>query len=92
MIGGKKIGLLALASGVGMLALTAGGPTVAQAETLTVVGYGGDFQAAQRKVYFEPFAKETGVTVREDEWSDNLATVESQVRSGSALVHGAAMV
>ena len=82
MFAEKKIGLLALASGVGMLALTAGGPTPAQAETLTVVSYGGSFQAAQRKVYFEPFAKDTGVTVREDEWSDNLAAIETQVRAG----------
>ena len=83
MIGTPVKQLAALFAGVALTALATGGLTAVQAETLTVVGYGGDFQAAQRKVYFEPFAKEFGVTVREDEWSDNLAAVESQVRSGS---------
>jgi putative spermidine/putrescine transport system substrate-binding protein len=52
-------------------------------QTVTVVGYGGSYQAAQRKVYFEPFAKKHGVTVKEDEWTSGLAQLQTQVESGN---------
>ena len=35
--------------------------TTAQARDLTVVSWGGAYQDAQKKVYFEPFKKATGV-------------------------------
>jgi len=36
---------------------------------LVVVSYGGSFQEAQRKAYFEPFEKETGIKVIEANWT-----------------------
>jgi len=49
------LGLIAGFTGIGLTTLAMGGPTSAQADEITIVSWGGSFQAAQRKVYFEPF-------------------------------------
>lgn len=70
--------------GVGLVALAAGAPLPAQAEeTVTVVAFGGAPQAALRKAYFEPFMKETGINLREDEWGSRLAKLQVMVQSGN---------
>ena len=55
----------------------------AMAETLTVVSWGGAYSKSQRKAYHEPFMKETGHTVREDEWSGEVAVVRALVETGN---------
>ena len=40
-------------------ALATIGTTTAVARDLTVVSWGGNYQDAQRKIYFEPFAKQS---------------------------------
>ena len=39
-------------------AIAAGAGTAANARDLTIVSWGGAYQAAQKKVYFEPFMAE----------------------------------
>ncbi len=56
-------------------------PTVPDGTTLTISSYGGAYQEAQRKAWFEPYAAATGATIIEDEDSAN-ATIKSQVESG----------
>jgi putative spermidine/putrescine transport system substrate-binding protein len=49
---------------------------------VTVVSWGGAYQAAQRKAWFEPAAKELGITIKEDTMS-GIADHRAQVMSGS---------
>jgi putative spermidine/putrescine transport system substrate-binding protein len=53
------------------------------AETLTVTSWGGAYSMSQRKAYYEPFMKETGNVILEDEWGGELAAVRSQVETGN---------
>ena len=79
----KSIGLTALCASLALLASTLGTTASAQERELRIVSWGGSFQAAQRKVYFEPFTKETGIKIKEDEWAkSNMAVVEAMVKSG----------
>ena len=78
------LGLIAGFAGIGLTTLAMGGLAPAQADEITIVSWGGSFQAAQRKVYFEPFTKETGITIREDEFSAGaLPGLEAQVQAGN---------
>ena len=52
-------------------------------DKLTVTSFGGSFQAAQRKAYMVPFAKNFGVTVLEDEWHGDLAKLRAMVQAGN---------
>ncbi len=42
-----------------------------QGSSLTVTSWGGSYQEAQRKAYFEPFEKEFGIKIVEDSPADN---------------------
>ncbi|SNB72624.1 putative spermidine/putrescine transport system substrate-binding protein [Arboricoccus pini] len=55
----------------------------ASAEEFTVTSWGGAYQDAQRKAFFEPYTKATGVKLNEDQWSGELAKVRGMVQSGS---------
>lgn len=62
------------------------------ARELTVCSYGGSFQDAQRKAFYEPFEKETGIKVREAQWSGEYAKLQAMVQAGAPawdLVNGA---
>ncbi|RUW51106.1 ABC transporter substrate-binding protein [Mesorhizobium sp. M1A.F.Ca.ET.072.01.1.1] len=52
-------------------------------DQLTVVSWGGAAQAAQRKVYFEPFTKKTGIGITEGVYSGELAKIRAMVESQS---------
>ena len=41
-------------------------PTASAADQLTIVSWGGAYQESQRKAYYEPFMKETGVKIIEE--------------------------
>src|SRR5689334_11493545 len=49
---------------------------------LVVCSYGGAYQEAQRKAFFEPFERETGIKVREAQWSGEYAKLKAMVESG----------
>lgn len=61
------------------LALAVG---TANAETLTVISWGGPYAAAQRATFIDEFERETGITVRMDEFSGGLAPVRAQAETG----------
>ncbi len=56
--------------------------TPASAKDLTVVGWGGTTQAAHKTAYFEPYMKETGNKIIEDEWNGEMAKVRAMVETG----------
>jgi putative spermidine/putrescine transport system substrate-binding protein len=49
------------------------------ADTITIVSWGGSYAESQRKAFYEPFAKEKGVTVLEDEWGGDMAKIRAMV-------------
>ncbi|MCW5698841.1 MAG: ABC transporter substrate-binding protein [Rhodospirillales bacterium] len=52
------------------------------ARDLTVVSWGGNYQEAQRKAYFEPFMKATGIKLIEDSWDGGIGTLRAKVQGG----------
>ncbi len=57
-------------------------PSGAQARDLTIVGWGGTTQAAHKIAYFDPFTKETGIKIVEDEWNGEMAKIRGMVQTG----------
>ncbi|MBN8959066.1 MAG: ABC transporter substrate-binding protein [Rhizobiales bacterium] len=66
------------------LAVVFGATFSAQARDLTVSAWGGSSQAAQKKVYYEPFAAKTGTKVLEDSWSGGIGILRTKVQGGNA--------
>jgi putative spermidine/putrescine transport system substrate-binding protein len=55
------------------------------AETLNVVNNGGSVGKAQRAAFFDPFTKDTGVTIVDDNFNQELAKIRSQVETGNLI-------
>ena len=55
--------------------------------TLTVTSWGGSYGESQRKAYFEPFSKETGVKVLADEWRGDITLIRAMVETGNFRSH-----
>src|SRR6185503_6168043 len=53
------------------------------ADSVTVVSWGGAYQESVRKAFFEPFMKETGDKIVEEEFNGEIAKVRAQVESGN---------
>lgn len=64
----------------GALALSA---QTAAARDLTVVSWGGNYQDAQKKIYFEPFSKVLGKPVLDESWDGGIGVVTAKVKAGS---------
>jgi len=74
----KKLVLAAAAAAiVGSVSMAA------QARDLSVVSWGGDYQAAQKKVYFEPFIA-TGTPMVDESWDGGIGVLRAKVEGGSA--------
>ncbi|MDX8441310.1 ABC transporter substrate-binding protein [Mesorhizobium australafricanum] len=56
------------------------------AEELSIMASGGAWQDAQRKAWFEPFAKETGVKILEQEYLGDLGKVKAMVETGNVPI------
>lgn len=52
------------------------------ADSLTITSWGGDYQAGQKKVYFEPFTAATGIKIVEESYSGESAKIKAQVDVG----------
>lgn len=74
-------GFLAV-TGVAAVGLVPEKPAFA-GDQLMVASFGGPYQAAQRKAYFEPYAKQAGVKITEDEYDGNRAKIRAMVESKS---------
>src|SRR3954468_15638028 len=70
-----KAGLGRVLMGVAALAVMA---TAAQARDLTVTSWGGSYEDAQRKLFFEPFQKETGIKLVEDSWDGGIGALRAK--------------
>ncbi len=66
------------------VALALAMPAQAQ-EQIVVVGWGGVWQDAYRTALFEPFAKETGIKVVEEEFGGEYAKLASQIEADNVV-------
>jgi putative spermidine/putrescine transport system substrate-binding protein len=55
----------------------------ALARDLTVVSWGGNYQEAQKKIYFEPFAKLTGKPLLDESWDGGIGVLAAKVKAGA---------
>jgi len=76
----RNIGALACAL-VCLLAL-AGCNNATEQQTLTIVTWGGSYQAAQEEAFFEPFEQANNVDVRVESYSGDIAKVKAMVETG----------
>ena len=53
--------------------------TAVLADELTIVSWGGAYSMSQRKAFHEPFMKETGHIILEDEWAGDVSQIRAQV-------------
>jgi putative spermidine/putrescine transport system substrate-binding protein len=63
--------------------LTAAGISVANARDFTVASWGGNYQDAQRQIYFQPFSKVLGKPVLEESWDGGIGVVTAKVKAGN---------
>jgi len=54
----------------------------AQARDLTVVSWGGNYQDAQRKIYFQPFSAKLGAPVLDESWDGGYGVLQAKVKAG----------
>ena len=64
------------------LGLTTAIGASAVAQTLTVVSWGGSYGRASQQAVLDPFAEETGIRVRMEDYNGGLAQIRAQVEAG----------
>ncbi|RVK59008.1 ABC transporter substrate-binding protein [Sinorhizobium meliloti] len=74
-----KSGVLVAAVAV----LSASPAAPAFARDLTVVSWGGNYQDAQRDIYFKPFAEKSGKPVLDETWDGGIGVIQSKVKAGA---------
>jgi putative spermidine/putrescine transport system substrate-binding protein len=75
-----KVALSSVATLSACLALSA----AVHARDLTVVSWGGALQDAQKKAYFEPFKKATGISMNDESWDGGVGVLRAKVEGGAA--------
>ena len=73
-------GLLSILVMLAAPSVGCGGP---RRESLTVVSWGGSYAQAIDKGYLEPFAAQTGIEIRLEDYNGGLAQVRAQVETGN---------
>jgi putative spermidine/putrescine transport system substrate-binding protein len=58
-------------------------PVTVMARDVTIAGWGGNYQDAQRQAYFEPFAAKAGVKIEETTYLGGLAEIKAMVDTGN---------
>lgn len=73
------LGATALGLGLAMAV-----PGNAEARDFTVTSWGGNYQDAQREIYFEPYKEETGNPLLEDVWNGGVGAIRAKVEGGAS--------
>ncbi|RVD32467.1 extracellular solute-binding protein, partial [Mesorhizobium sp. M4B.F.Ca.ET.019.03.1.1] len=74
--------LLALAAATASMTIAGAAFT----DELSIMASGGAWQDAQRKAWFEPFSKETGAKILEQEYLGDLGKVKAMVETGNVPI------
>ncbi len=64
-------------------AMSAASVTAVQADSLTVVSWGGAYTNSQVQAYHKPWEKQTGIKINSEDYNGGLAQVKAQVESGN---------
>ena len=64
--------------GIAAAAMAVTAAAQVQARDLTVTSWGGSYQDAQRKVFFEPFTAATGIKLVEDSWDGGIGPLRAK--------------
>ena len=56
-------------------------PADSDARELTIVSWGGSYQEAQRKAFFDPFIKKTGKKILDESYNGELAKIKAMVEA-----------
>ncbi|KQQ80846.1 ABC transporter substrate-binding protein [Aureimonas sp. Leaf324] len=67
----------------GLLAASLLAAVPAAARDLTVVSWGGNYQDAQREIYFKPYAAKTGKPVLEESWDGGYGVLSAKMQGGT---------
>lgn len=67
----------------GLLAVGLGMAMPASARDLTVVSWGGNYQDAQREIYFKPFAEKSGKPLLDEAWDGGIGVLQAKVKAGN---------
>ncbi|TPM28230.1 ABC transporter substrate-binding protein [Mesorhizobium sp. B2-3-4] len=78
----RRTSLLALAAATACIGIA----QAALADELSIMASGGAWQDAQRKAWFEPFSKETGTKILEQEYLGDLGKVKAMVDTGNVPI------
>ncbi|MGH6761123.1 MAG: ABC transporter substrate-binding protein [Phyllobacterium sp.] len=78
----KHTGKTALLGGI-LLASLGLMATSASARDLTVVSWGGNYQDAQRDIYFKPFSEKLGKPVLDEAWDGGFGVLQAKVKAGA---------
>ncbi|ASJ61976.1 ABC transporter substrate-binding protein (plasmid) [Sinorhizobium meliloti WSM1022] len=70
-----------LVAAVAVLSASLAAPAFAR--DLTVVSWGGNYQDAQRDIYFKPFAEKSGKPVLDETWDGGIGVIQSKVKAGA---------
>lgn len=63
--------------------LVAATSTIAKADSLTIVSWGGAYTKSQVEAYHKPYTAKTGITINSEDFSGGLAEVKAQVEAGN---------
>lgn len=55
----------------------------AEARDLTVVSWGGNFQDAQREIFFKPYAAQSGKPVLDESWDGGVGVLQAKIKAGA---------
>ncbi len=55
----------------------------AAARDLTIVSWGGNYQDAQKEIYFDPFAKKVGKPVLTESWDGGIGVIAAKTQAGT---------
>ena len=75
---------LVFAGAVALALTSATSAARAEDRPLVVVSWGGDYQKAQKQVYFEPFRKATGAPMIDESWDGGIGVMRAKVQGGKA--------
>ena len=82
----KRLEITTLAALAGAVACLGLAPAASAADEITIMATGGAWQAAQRQAWFEPFAKESGIKLNEQEYLGDLGKIKAMVDTGDVPV------
>src|ERR1700754_617528 len=74
-----------LAAGIALAVIGFAAPHASFADdnALTITSWGGTFQDMEQQTFFDPFTKETGIKVNQDNWDGELSKIRAMVDTGN---------